>query len=415
AFQVYDIAQNRFYKLGVAEGLLDEKVDDFEVVGQELWLLSRNQLLKLDLRKFPKAEAPPKLYLDSARVGATLLSKGEALETDYAHNDLHLYLSFRNIPQKSSARIEYRILGLNDEWISIPATQRQIQRSGLAPGNYQVEARARYGTQFSPRISLRFLIRAPFWQRTWFFLLILVSALLLVSIFFRWLYKRNQKRNLEKLKQQRLETDLLETQLKALRSQMNPHFIFNSLSAIQNLILKQETEASYDYMVMFADLVRSTLNYSEREFIPIRDELNFLEVYLSLEKLRFGEEFEFEINYAGPEEIEVASLVIQPFIENSLLHGLLHKEGQKKLSVNFELGEQLICTVTDNGVGRAKASRLKANPDHQSFASGAIQKRMDILSERYKMDLGFEIEDLFEGEMAVGTRVRVRMPFQQTI
>ena len=112
---------------------------------------------------------------------------------------------------------------------------------------------------------------------------------------------------------------------------MNPHFIFNALNSIQDLILQQDTDASYDYIVMFAELVRNTLNYSNQDFISIEKELEFLKVYLQLEKLRFGDQFNFTIIFKEKESLEVPSLMIQPFIENALVHGLIHRKGKKEL------------------------------------------------------------------------------------
>ncbi len=127
-----------------------------------------------------------------------------------------------------------------------------------------------------------------------------------------------------------LEKELIAINLTALRSQMNPHFIFNALNSIQDLVLKEDTEASYDSIVLFAELIRNTLNYSNQDFISIEKELDFLKVYLQLEKLRFGSDFNYTISFNSTENIDVPSLLIQPFIENALVHGLMHKDGKKK-------------------------------------------------------------------------------------
>jgi len=204
------------------------------------------------------------------------------------------------------------------------------------------------------------------------------------------------------------------SKLKAIKSQMNPHFIFNSLNSIQDLVLREETDKSYDYIVLFAELVRNTLSYSEQGFISIDKELDFLNVYLELEKLRFGDDFIYSIAYNGSPEIKIPSLVVQPFIENALLHGLLHKKGIKHLEILFEIDTQLTCTITDNGIGRAKASEIKKRQQkqHASFSTSAIKKRMAILSQQYEMDAHFEYQDLIDNGEIKGTRVVITMPFQ---
>ena len=198
-----------------------------------------------------------------------------------------------------------------------------------------------------------------------------VTGLLLLFIFNRLKVIRKQKRELDKAYEMLEDSkryELAASNLRALKSQMNPHFIFNSLNSIQDLILQEDTETSYDYIVLFAELVRNTLTYSNNEFIPFNKEIDFLSVYLKLEQLRFGDEFKFNIETNGIDGIKVPSLIVQPFLENSLKHGLMHKEGQKELSLEFKLDKELTCIITDNGVGRTESARIqerRGNKTHE--------------------------------------------------
>jgi len=149
-------------------------------------------------------------------------------------------------------------------------------------------------------------------------------------LYFKNKLKDKEKKRIAQLEKMSLEKELIAINLTALRSQMNPHFIFNALNSIQDLVLKEDTEASYDSIVLFAELIRNTLNYSNQDFISIEKELDFLKVYLQLEKLRFGSDFNYTISFNSTENIDVPSLLIQPFIENALVHGLMHKDGKKK-------------------------------------------------------------------------------------
>ncbi|WP_074407859.1 MULTISPECIES: sensor histidine kinase [Aquimarina] len=211
------------------------------------------------------------------------------------------------------------------------------------------------------------------------------------------------------------KNELAFLQLKSLKSQMNPHFIFNSLNSIQDLILQQNTDASYDYIVLFAQLVRNTLNYSNKDFIAIDKELEFLEIYLQLEKLRFEDDFTYTIEHTNTEGLSVPSLIVQPFIENALIHGLLHKAGKKQLTIDFTFADDLLCTVTDNGIGRKEAKKIQARQGghHESFALEAIQQRLEILKEQYGTGVGYQIFDLYDNGYATGTKVEIRMPFQK--
>ena len=193
-------------------------------------------------------------------------------------------------------------------------------------------------------------------------MLIILSFLVIVFLIYRW------QIGIQKKKSQQIN-EINASKLSAIQSQMNPHFIFNSLNSIQDLILKGDVEHSYSYITTFSNLVRRTLSYSEKDFIEFDQEIKLLELYLSLEKLRFKKDFSYTINFENMEEIMLPPLLVQPFIENALLHGLLHKEGAKTLTISFKLKETLICVVEDNGIGRekSKAIKLRQGSEHESF------------------------------------------------
>lgn len=209
--------------------------------------------------------------------------------------------------------------------------------------------------------------------------------------------------------------ELNASKLVAIQSQMNPHFIFNAMNSIQDLILKGDIENSYSYVTTFSNLVRSTLKYSDKDFIDFSQELELLRLYLSLEKLRFEEELQFEIEDLVDEDIQLPPLLIQPFVENALLHGLLHKDGLKKLVIRFELREALICTIQDNGIGRerARAIRERQRGEHESFSGKAIRTRFDILSDVHKGEFGYVHEDLLADGLPAGTRITLQIPVRR--
>ncbi|PKV50329.1 histidine kinase [Aquimarina sp. MAR_2010_214] len=247
--------------------------------------------------------------------------------------------------------------------------------------------------------------------------IILFYCIYAIVNYFKKLNIRNEKKlelAYKELKESK-KTELALLQLKSLRSQMNPHFIFNSLNSIQDLILQQNTDSSYDYVVLFSQLVRNTLNYSNKNFIAIDKELEFLEIYLQLEKLRFEDDFTYTIQHTNTEGLLVPSLIVQPFIENALIHGLLHKAGKKQLTIDFTFTDHLLCTIIDNGIGRKEAKKIQERQGnhHESFALNAIQQRLEILKDQYGTDVGYQIFDLYNDQLAIGTRVEIRMPFQK--
>lgn len=416
-FQIQDMKSGIWRTLGAAEGVPNGSVQDFSVGKNKLWMLSGNTPISVDLDALPHKDPDLLIHIDSVLIGGKSIDWQTMHQFGYDDNRFAMFLEVRGIDFLREARLFYRLVGVDTSWFELEVEEDILEFKSLAPGNFQVELKCEYRGEVVDEFTYQFKIQPPIWQRWWFYLLMIIVVLSLTSIVFFAQIKRLRKRNAERLERQRITTDLLESELKALRSQMNPHFIFNSLNAIQELLLNEDTDASYDYIVLFATLVRKALNHSKREFIPIDEELGFLEAYLSLEKLRFREDFSYRIDYQGPKGIEIPTLLVQPFIENAMLHGLLHKKGQKKLGIQFSLQEeQLTCTIVDNGVGRkrARAIQKRRKSEHQSFALESIQKRLDILNQRYEVDTcRFTIEDLEENGQATGTRISVNIPFSR--
>src|SRR5690606_31508725 len=179
----------------------------------------------------------------------------------------------------------------------------------------------------------------------------------------------------------RHEREAVEARLKSLRLQMNPHFLFNSLNAIQQMILAGEDRAATRYLSKFSRLLRLVLLHSDKERITLKEELETLSLYVELESLRFKDSFRYDIKCderIDPEEIKIPVMLIQPFVENAIWHGLLPKPGDRRLSVLFseDTAENMICTIEDNGVGREAASKI-TNDNH-------TQKGISVAEERLK-------------------------------
>ncbi|MFT4602899.1 MAG: hypothetical protein ACI857_003086 [Arenicella sp.] len=412
-FQILDLKSNKWTTLGTAEGIINGSVHDFALSKDKLWLLSNGQPLSLNLNDLPSKNPDLNIQLDSILVSNERIDIQER-RFPYSQNQFSFYVDFKGIEYESEAVLHYKLKGFEEEWIALPSTSNLIEYKFLPPGDYIFEIKVRYRDLSSKTLDYSFQITPAYWQTSWFYIIITGLMVLLFFLVYRYQIRRIDTRNREKLEKQKIQTDLFESELKALRSQMNPHFIFNSLNSIQDLILQKDTNASYDYIVLFADLVRSTLNYSNKDFIAIEKELEFLEVYLSLEKLRFEEDFNYEVSFKGSKDVNVPSLIVQPFIENALVHGLLHQSGQKKLTIEFEYSQKLTCTVTDNGVGRKRAKEIQERRGnlHESFALDAIKKRLSIMSEQHGEEVGYTVFDLFDEDTPSGTKVVITMPFQ---
>ena len=247
---------------------------------------------------------------------------------------------------------------------------------------------------------------------------LLIIALILISgIFYLSRLKIKRKAALTSLeleatkKRLALEKQYKNSELRALKAQMNPHFIFNAMNSIQSLILKENKHEAYTYLTKFASLLRENLNISEKSFVSFDEEISLLKKYLELEKLRFRNDFEYEI--FGEEEIDdikIPSMIIQPFVENAIKHGLIHKtDGIKKLKINFCLGDAFTCIITDNGVGFKASKKInKNNGKETSFSTKSIKEKLQFLEEYYKMNIGFSYEDIKNG-----TKVIIKIPYKK--
>jgi len=385
---------------------------DFLVLGEEFYFANQQSIESIHYDELkPKADTIPirklELLVDD--------SVSSAYTFDHTSRKYVFQFYVSTIKHREGLLYQCKLVGYDEGWIELPYGQNSIAYNGLGPGTYQFVVRTKSGEQVSQTMDYSIKIVPPIYQRGWFYLLIAVLLVAVVSVIYAMRIRSIRKKNELRLKEQKIQSDLLESQLKALRSQMNPHFIFNCLNSIQDLILNERTEASYDYIVLFASLVRNALNYSNQDFITIEKEVEFLDVYLQLEQLRFKDDFEFTIEADRNSEIKVPSLLIQPFIENALVHGLLHKDGKKTLSVRFEHNTKLMCIIEDNGIGmeKSKAINTRQSGNHQSFAMQAIEKRLEILSSQGYEDVGYEVEDLFEEGLPSGTRVSIHVPYRE--
>ena len=204
---------------------------------------------------------------------------------------------------------------------------------------------------------------------------------------------------------------------KNLRAQMNPHFIFNTLNSIQYYVFQNDRIASNDYMTKFAKLIRKTLENSEHPAIPIHEEIDALELYLELESLRFKKKFTWAIDI--DDEIDtymykIPTMLIQPFVENGIGHGLMHKDGPGNIRIVLRMGDKCInCSIEDNGIGREKAMEIKSNKNgnHVSLGTSITESRLRLVNSLYGKNMKITYTDL-KDEMgnACGTKVEICIP-----
>lgn len=318
-------------------------------------------------------------------------------------------LKFRSLLYKKTG--DYKMA--YDELLKLKSVQKEIEKeSSSAMANYLLALEKKAADEKLNKIKHKEKIKQ---NNLWialisFFAITILALILIIS----WWQKRKLKQN---LKEEKSNSILIKSQLSAIRSQMNPHFIFNALNSIQYLVLKQEKNKAYEYIEKFAHLIRQVLHFSEKEKIEIEEEINMLNLYLQLEKQRFNEDFSFEIKTNDLEDVNIPPMLIQPFVENAIKHGLLHQDGEKRLTICLELEESILsCTIEDNGIGRVEAEKISARQKkkYKSFSIAGTTNRIKILQTQFKKDFQLKIEDLYDvNGQACGTKVHMEIPCER--
>jgi hypothetical protein len=391
-------------------GFSSKRIIDFTIHQQQLWVSHAGGVQQINLNYTNQKVIKPVVRFDNVLVNDEIINPTPFSSLKSHQRKIQFVFSSPTLKNHESIFYHFKLIGYDTKWNINNYETNQITYSALAPGTYTFCVKAETQGVFSEQITYSFSIATPYYLRWWFIVSVIILFLIIVFVIYRW------QLTIQQQKSQQMN-ELNTSRLTAIQSQMNPHFIFNSLNSIQDLILKGDVEHSYTYITMFSNLVRRTLSYSEKDFIDFDQELKLLELYLSLEKLRFKKDFNYTIHFKGVEDILLPPLLVQPFIENSLIHGLLHKEGVKKLSITFELKDNLLqCVVEDNGIGRekAKAIKLRQRSEHESFSGKAIHKRFEILSNVFKGNFGYVYEDLVENNEVIGTKVILSIPIKHT-
>ena len=327
----------------------------------------------------------------------------------YDQNNINI--KFKTIHYRSLGNYtyRYRLKGLDDKWYSQSSNAKNINFLALNPGIYKFQINIKIGEKYTPIQEINFEISKPFWLQFWFLSIVVLGLIALFYFVYRWAEVKTRKS--EELKEQ-----LALSQLTALRSQMNPHFIFNVLNAVQGLIYSNQKSKASDYLGKFSDLMRGILDTSDKNEVTIEKEFETIDLYISLEKARFEDDFEYKITV--PEEVDLSqhaipSMIIQPFVENAIKHGLMHKIGLKVLDIKLELLEDVWCfTVDDNGIGRNASEVINQKiKKHISFATKAIDNRVKLINKTNNIVIDIEIIDKKSNdEKSLGTRIKIYIP-----
>ncbi len=391
-------------------GINTRDVNAIETNNGKVFLATNKGLIQFPENSNWVNRNPPAIKINRAKMDGKLININNTELFPFNNSQLTIELSSISFRSRGNYTYQYRIIGVDTLWTTVPAISNTIRFNTIPPGKYQFQVKAVNENGIPSEIKqFRFEVASPLWQKWWFYLFVSIVTVGLFGLVFYYRVKFIQ-RKADQLNK------LTASQLTALKAQMNPHFMFNALNSIQELVLLNDTKSSNLYLGKFSHLMRKILDASDKEEISLQSEIEILNLYLELEKLRFKKDFVFTIDIdekVDPYSIVIPSMILQPFVENALKHGLLHKKGEKELTIAFEIEKDtLLCTITDNGIGRDHAQEIKTrqNNSNASFATQATEKRIDLLNTYSKTNYTFEIIDLFENDKAKGTKVIITLP-----
>jgi len=342
-----------------------------------------------------RTSAPP-LFIDETGTG----------------NAIQLHFNTIDFTNPEGNRFAYTVSPSTDTSWRLLDWQRTVNFNNLSPATYHIRLKLfSVNNRWPPQYKdITIVVPPPFWKTIWFIITAGLTVLLLAFLLYRYRVSRIR----EKLT---LDSQIAEYEMKALHAQMNPHFIFNALNSIREMILHDENRNASRYLSRFARLIRLNLEHSRLTFITVRQNTDYLKAYLEMEQLRFAN-FTYTIDVAAEidsNECRIAPMLIQPLVENAIWHGLLPKQADKSLRIHFFLQDgQLVCEIDDNGIGIRESLQKKGaeSNGHQSMGIANIRQRIAILNEKYRMSCSLSIRDKKDipGRTDGGTLITLTLP-----
>jgi ligand-binding sensor domain-containing protein len=383
----------------------------------DVWTFGSNTLLKLNPVDFSKIDLPPKIVFEKISLFTestwdnytdsflTYLAIPANPVIPFRENSLRIGFKGIQLVNASQRRYAYRLLPSTTEWTD-GGTESTVSLYRLDPGNYRFEVKVQNpGLPWSDPIHYDFEIETPFWLSWWFYLVVVLTGSGILILTFQQRIKQIRTQEQFKLKVKDLE-------LNALKIQMNPHFIYNALNSIQSLIVQTRNDEASNYIQKFARLLRQVLRFSDKELITLEQELSSVFLYLDIEILRMGDKIEVETKMEDnilQDEMMIPPSILQPFVENSLWHGLNSREGVKRLTLLISrTGDWLKVVVVDNGIGRTKAGQMQSisQENHLSMAVSSITERLKLYNQVPEIE-PVSYVDLYEDGLASGTEVTI--------
>jgi len=395
--------------------------------GYTFSILPGNKLVQLfyasfniiDLNLYKENRLLPQVQFNSVKVldkeyASQLNDNSSKLALDHRENFIQFEFAALVFNNANRNRYAWQLSGIDTNWI-YGGPDNHVSYAALKPGRYIFRVKAANNDGYwGPEKKIDFTIQPPFYARWWF----LVICVLVITAVLYAVYrgKIRQARRAEKIKAG-FQQQIAGMEMKALRAQMNPHFIFNSLNSIQKYILRNDQLNTSQYLTKFSRLIRLILDHSDQNSITLSSELELLKLYLEMESMRFDNRFQYEIlvdKTINTENMLIPSMLLQPYIENAVWHGLLHKEDKGSLVVHFSLQQNNLCVmIDDDGIGRDKATELKSKQllTKKSYGMQITRDRIALINKLEGTQITCSVMDKKDNVgNAAGTLVQLTIP-----
>jgi hypothetical protein len=412
----YNQKEKQIAKYTYQIGLPDNRLEWFSmemINGKDGYVYAgaRDAVIRFDPDKIKKYQSNAEVLVTDIVANDTRLNsikKKNGFEELTLNAGNYLFTLSFSVPDFIACKnyeLYFNIASSDKKWIK--THDASITLSNLSTGNYEIRLKGKnnYTGRFTSVKTIKIIVVPFWWQTWWFYTCVVVSSCLVVWGITRYVW-------LQRLKDQKFKRKIQESEMKTLRSQMNPHFMFNTLNAINNFIVKNNIDSASDYLSMFSKLMRNILENSKQESITLENELKTLKMYLKLEQVRLNNAFDFEIvvdDMIHEENFNVPPLIIQPYCENAIWHGLRNKGSHGILTIKIMhiVDNQYQLIIEDDGIGRVESAKLKKNEtEHKSYGMQITEQRLQILNQKNSV----KIEDLYHDDgTAKGTRIVITL------
>ena len=387
------------------DGLPKGEISEIIKVNNELILLINQKVWKFDYRSYTEIKYIPSLFIKSIQYQDSTYYNYDELMVEYSKSNVEISFRYLDYTQLGKVEYRYRLIGKSTEWIH---TENPIANySALVPSDYTFEVQAKSNKgHWTPSKIVHFSVLAP-WYSTTVAKLIYAFILVVLMVLFGQFWSQQVKKRAQG------KTKLVQLELKALKAQINPHFIFNSIASVQYFLSKNNPEKASEFLQDFADLIRKVLFQSDNNLVSLDSELKMLENYIKLESQKFNKNNLRLIIDKGSilaHKIQIPPTLIQPFVENSIWHGFKSMEEAKVVRIELKIElDKLRVVIEDNGIGRENAAKNRQGVKRKSYGMSITQNRIHFLNNNEATS--FQIEDVTKNGSISGTRISFTVPF----